>query len=189
MWSTSSVETRGSCKYSLMSLVCSSSIFWGAAAAAGTGLEPFLAWAKAGAVAKAKAASALAAIVKPSFIDAVLSGDLMSDIAFQGLVSTAGKAPGSPRRRGDAEKTREKRESMRTPPLPIPQFSPRLSVSAVNPGLFCCSGQPFSSGRTQSPGDGRSERHRGGHRARVDGRGSGGRHHGYRLRPGRAAGW
>src|ERR1017187_3391453 len=88
MWSTSSVETRGSCKYSLMSLVYSSSIFWGAAA--GAGLEPFLVWANAGAVAKATANSALAAIVKPSFIDGVLSGDLMSDIAFLGPVSTPG---------------------------------------------------------------------------------------------------
>src|ERR1017187_124534 len=91
MWSPSSVETRGSCKYSLMSLVYSSSIFWGAAAAAaGAGLEPFLVWANAGAVAKARANSALAAIVKPSFIDGVLSGDLMSDIAFLGPVSTPG---------------------------------------------------------------------------------------------------
>src|ERR1035441_6631031 len=78
---------------------------------------------------------------------------------------------------------------MRTPPLPIPQFSPRLSVSAVNPSLFCCSGQPFSSGRTQGPGDGWSERHRRSNGARVDGRGGGGHHHGYRWWPRRAAGW
>src|ERR1035441_7512282 len=41
MWSTSSVVMRGSCRYSLMSLVYSSSIFCGAAAAGAGARLPF----------------------------------------------------------------------------------------------------------------------------------------------------
>src|ERR1035441_2707005 len=75
MWSTSSVVMRGSCRYSLMSLVYSSSIFCGAAAAgAGAGL-PFLAWPKAGPETRTTASSA-PPIAKRSDIVEILPWDL-----------------------------------------------------------------------------------------------------------------
>src|SRR5579863_8698365 len=55
MWSTSSVLIRGSCRYSWMSLVYSSSTFWGAGAAVVAVVLPFLLWANPGHTASASA--------------------------------------------------------------------------------------------------------------------------------------
>src|SRR4051812_32052483 len=58
MWSTSSVVRRGSCRYSLMSFVYSSSTFCGCGAAAVAAGLPFFLCAEAGETERASAASA-----------------------------------------------------------------------------------------------------------------------------------
>src|ERR1039458_6025132 len=75
MWSTSSVVMRGSCRYSLMSLVYSSSIFCGAAAAgAGAGLA-FLAGAKAGRETRARESNAPPSVQRSDIVE-ILPWDL-----------------------------------------------------------------------------------------------------------------
>src|ERR1039457_7240950 len=91
MWSTSSVEMRGSCRYCLMSLVYSSSIFCGAADAVAAGAVfglAFLVWAAMVPEITDSASRVRLTVLTRHLIDRVLSRGLKSDIAFQGRVST-----------------------------------------------------------------------------------------------------
>src|SRR5215469_15639739 len=98
MWSTSSVVMRGSCRYSLMSLVYSSSSFCGCAGAAAAGVAalPFFDCALTGELAdpytRATARSALPAMAKRNFIIWIPPEGFQIDIALQVAMSNRQRA-------------------------------------------------------------------------------------------------